>query len=253
MHIVLLLISLFFLIALVYSMVGFGGGSSYIALLILFDVPYQIIPPIALICNLVVVCTGSFNFIKAGHFSWKILLPFIVTSIPAAYIAGTLPLEKRLFLFILAVTLLAAGLRMLILKKTETISSQNLEIKKVWILGLPIGGVIGGLSGLVGIGGGIFLSPILHNLRWGKPKQISASASIFILVNSLFGLIGQSQKHVDLQFLLGYLWLPLVVFGGGLLGSSFGSRKSSQNFVMKVTAIIILTVAIRIFFTSVFE
>ena len=130
MHIVLLLISLFFLIALVYSMVGFGGGSSYIALLILFDVPYQIIPPIALICNLVVVCTGSFNFIKAGHFSWKILLPFIVTSIPAAYIAGTLPLEKRLFLFILAVTLLAAGLRMLILKKTEAISSQNLEVKK---------------------------------------------------------------------------------------------------------------------------
>ena len=160
-------------------MVGFGGGSSYIALLILFDAPYQIIPPIALICNLVVVSSGSYHFIKAGHFSWKILLPFIVTSIPAAYIAGTISLEKRLFLFILAVTLLAAGLRMLLLQKTEANSVQSLEVKKVWLLGLPIGGVIGGLSGLMGIGGGIFLAPILYNLRWGKPKQISASEAFW--------------------------------------------------------------------------
>ena len=232
-------------------MVGFGGGSSYIAFLVLFEVPYKFIPPIALICNLVVVSTGSFHFIKAGHLSWKILLPFIVTSIPAAYIAGTISLEKRLFLFILAITLLAAGLRMLLLKKTEGIPSQSLEAKKVWVLGLPLGGVIGGLSGLVGIGGGIFLSPILHNLRWGKPKQISASASVFILVNSLFGLVGQSQKHADMQFLLDYIWLPMVVFVGGLLGSYFGSRKSSQKFVMKVTAVIIVVVAIRIFLTNI--
>ena len=234
-------------------MVGFGGGSSYIALLVIFDVPYQIIPPIALICNLVVVSTGSFNFVKAGHFSWKLLLPFIIISVPAAYITGTLSLEKRLFLFILAVTLLAAGLKMLIFKKTEAISGQNLEVKKVWLLGLPIGGVIGGLSGLVGIGGGIFLSPILHNLGWGKPKQISASASVFILVNSLFGFIGQTQKHTNLSFITDYLWLPVAVLLGGQIGSFFGARKSSQNFVMKTTAIIILIVALRILLANIFE
>ncbi len=242
----LLLLPLFFMVAIVYSMVGFGGGSSYIALLVIFDFPYQIIPPLALICNIIVVTGGSYIFIKAGHFCWRLLLPFIITSIPAAYLAGTVPLDKHIFLLILSLTLLCAGIRMLLTNDTTSVSHKDLDHKKVWAVGLPLGAGIGALSGFVGIGGGIFLSPILHNLNWGKPKQISALASVFILVNSIFGLIGQLQKHSQFEFLQDYFWLPLAVLIGGQIGSQLGANKISPIVIRKLTAVVVLVVALRI-------
>jgi uncharacterized membrane protein YfcA len=241
------LLFLFFSVATVYSMVGFAGGSSYIAILVLFKTPYQAIPPIALLCNLVVASVGSYHFIRAGHFSWKLLIPFLVTSVPMAYWGGKLHVNEQLFLQLLFISLAYAGLNLLVpLKGNHSQTNVPPSAKKPWLLGLPFGCLFGSMSGLVGIGGGIFLSPLLHLLRWGSSKEIAAWSAVFILMNSLAGLIGQLSKPIPWNSSQEYLWLPLVAFCGGMLGSSLGSQRLSSQALRQVTAILILYVAGRI-------
>ena len=238
---------LFFFVAMLYSTVGFGGGSSYLALLVLFEFPYEMVPPLALICNLVVVTGGSFLFVRAGHCSWTLTLPFILTSIPFAYLGGSIHVEEDLFLFILGVCLLVSGLRMLRVQRKKLRTTLDTSPLQLWSCGPCVGAVLGFVSGLVGIGGGIFLAPILHNINWGKPKQIAATSSVFILVNSLAGLIGQWIKHPGLaQWSNGYFLLFLAVLAGGQLGSRMGVHKLSQRSVMRLTAVLVLLVAGRI-------
>ncbi len=245
MDVLIYLIPLFFLTALLYSTVGLGGGSTYLALLALFSFPYMAMPKVALVCNIVVVAGGCYFFIKAGHLSLRKILPFLVTSIPAAYLAGRIPVEKTVFLWLLAVSLGVAGTRMLIADKSFQVRT-HVTWKRAWLTGLPIGAVLGALSGLVGIGGGIFLAPVLFLLGWAHAKEVAASASVFILVNSTAGLVGQLSKGawaIDLNILVP---LGLAVFFGGQIGSRLGSGVISKLLLQRVTAALILFVSCRL-------
>lgn len=236
---------LFFIIALLYSIVGFGGGSSYIAILALFKFPYTQIPILALTCNVIVVSGGAVLYYKQRHFRWNLFWPFAVTSIPFAFIGGRIPISKSVFLTLLGAALLIAGLRLFI---GDRIDKSYHEIRNPNQFGaLGLGATLGLLSGLVGIGGGIFLAPVLLMLKWGHPKQIAAVASFFILVNSIFGLIGQLLKHGSSLSLSQNWLLFLVVFLGGQLGSRLGSGSvTSQKLIKDFTAVLVSLVGLRI-------
>ena len=188
------LIILFFATSTIYSSVGFGGGSTYLALLLLWGIPYTIFPVIALSCNIIVVTGNCINYSRAGNLNLKFLAPYLVGSIPMAFIGGALSIEKELFEILLFVILLLAGLFLLINFKTYNDNEESLR-KIPLPLSLLIGGILGFVSGVVGIGGGIFLSPILFLLRAAKTKVIITTASVFILINSLSGIIGQLTKN----------------------------------------------------------
>ncbi|MCC7343823.1 MAG: sulfite exporter TauE/SafE family protein [Deltaproteobacteria bacterium] len=239
------LLPLFFLTALVYATAGFAGGSTYLALLALFALPYEAMPKVALLCNLVVAGGGFWVFLRAGYFSPKKVLPFVLTSIPMAYLGGRIPLGKTLFLWLLALSLLAAGLRMLLSERSFAVRREP-SWGRAWALGLPIGAVLGLLSGLVGIGGGIFLSPVLYFLGWSHSREAAAAAAFFILVNSVSGLFGQLAKSGP-----GLDWglaLPLMatVLLGGQIGSRIGAGKISKLTLQRVTAALILSVSGRL-------
>jgi uncharacterized membrane protein YfcA len=246
MEIFYYLVPLFFLAALVYSTAGLGGGSTYLALLALFSFPYSAIPKVALLCNLIVVTGGLYLFFKAGYFSVKKVLPFVVTSIPAAYIGGSLPIGKDLFSFLLALSLLFAALRML-LREDSFVVGRPLSWRSAWVVGLPLGAVLGAFSGLVGIGGGIFLSPLLFLLGWADARESAAAASFFILVNSVAGLLGQFTKGGSLPEMTLLVPLGFAVFLGGQIGSRLGANKLPKLALQRVTAVLILFASIRLF------
>lgn len=236
---------LFLIIAAFYSAVGFGGGSSYIAILALYEYPYESIPILALICNLIVVSGGCVFFYRRGHFKSQIFWPYAASSIPMSFIGGMIPITKETFLWFLGTCLLLVGLRLLVVDRIKS-NYPNPRNPHLGIT-LSIGAALGLLSGLVGIGGGIFLAPILLLMEWGNPKQISATAAFFILSNSVFGLLGQLMKNAS-QFSLTSHWpLFLAVLIGGQIGSRMGSGSIlSQRIVKNLTAILILFVGIRI-------
>ena len=183
----LILSILFFVTATLYSSVGFGGGSTYLALLLIWGVPYYIFPAIALLCNIFVVSGNCFNYIRAGNLNLKLLVPYLIGSVPLAFIGGSLEIDKSLFEVLLFFVLSAAGI--LLLFKFKSYDDIESNYKKIpFIVSLFIGSLLGLISGVVGIGGGIFLSPILFLLRAGKPQQIVTTASIFILINSISGI-----------------------------------------------------------------
>ena len=234
----------FFFIAFVYSMAGLAGGSSYLAVLILVGLSYKQVPSVALFCNLIVSLCAFWHFYRGGHFDWKKVFPFIILSIPAAYLGGRIVIGKQLFCFLLGFSLLAAGARMLFSGKAfET--SRIISDRQRWMIGLPAGAVLGFLSGLVGIGGGIFLSPLLLLMRWASSKQAAAAASFFILVTSLSGLLGQAQKNSFL-FSESLIFLGLAVFFGGQLGASIGSYRLPRRALQRIAAVLILYVSINL-------
>lgn len=227
-------------------MVGFGGGSSYIAILILFNYSHTQSPILALICNIIVVTGGIYHFLKNKNISWSLSWPFLLTSIPFAYLGGLLPMSKVFFQGVLAICLLIAGLRMLFIKNNNLNEKSVIRPPKA-PLALLIGGSLGFISGMVGIGGGIFLAPILYLLKWGRPKQIAATSCLFIFINSLAGILGQFQKLGN-EVAIGSYWpLFLAVFIGGQIGSRLVNLKISQEKVRKITSILILFVSGRLF------
>jgi len=236
---------LFLLVAIFYASVGFGGGSSYLALLVLWDVPYIIIPAIALICNITVVSGNSFHYVRAGYLNWRLLLPPTIASIPFAYIGGRLEIEKELFIIMLFITLALAGIRLLFNYKLYDDNKDSYTPISI-LLGSSIGAVLGFLAGVVGIGGGIFLAPILYNLRAGSPKQIATTASIFILVNSLSGLAGQLQKNGIADAIMDYWYLPLLVLIGGQIGNLLTIKFIPSRIIALLTAVLVLFVAVRL-------
>ncbi len=235
---------LFLITAILYSSVGFGGGSTYLALLLIWDIPYYIFPLIALICNIIVVFGNSVNYIKAGNHNIKLLIPFLIGSIPLAFLGGTLRLEKEVFEIILFLVLSAAGI--LLLFKNKSFGDQNYVIKKLnFFLSLIIGSILGIISGIVGIGGGIFLSPILFLLKSDKPKNIVTSASLFILINSISGILGQLTKGTLLSEIIVYWTLFLSVFIGGLIGNYLNIKILSGRLLAIITSLLVIFVAIR--------
>jgi uncharacterized membrane protein YfcA len=233
---------LFFIVALLYAGVGFGGGSSYLALLVLWKLPFVVIPVIALLCNIVVVSGNSFNYIRKGFLRWNLLLPLALTSVPLSYIGGRLPIEKELFVIILFASLLVTGLRLLIHHRHYGDDPGSYRAIPLWI-SLFLGSVLGFLAGITGIGGGIFLAPILYYFRAGSPKQIAAVSSMFILVNSISGLLGQLSKPTLSETIADYWYLPLLALVGGQIGNLVVIKFVPARIVALLTALLVLFVA----------
>ena len=199
----MILAILFFVTSILYSSVGFGGGSTYLALLLIWGIPYSIFPLIALSCNIIVVSGNCYNYIRSGNLNIKLLIPYLAGSIPLAFIGGSLPLEKQLFEILLFLVLLIAGIFLLLNFKSYDDNEENYR-KIPFIISIFIGGILGFVSGIVGIGGGIFLSPILFLIRAARPKHIVTAASLFILINSASGIIGQLTKNYVLTEIQNY-------------------------------------------------
>jgi len=236
---------LFFVTALIYSSVGFGGASTYLALLLLWGVPYHIFPIVALACNIIVVSGNSFNYSRVGNLNIKLLLPYLLGSIPFAFIGGSIQIEKELFEVILFFVLGIAGVLLLINSKSYDDNSANYKALPIYISSL-IGVILGFVSGIVGIGGGIFLSPILYLFRVAKPKRITTAVSLFILINSIFGLFGQLSKNLNLFEFKEFLYLLLAVFIGGQLGNFVNLKLLSSKILALITSLLVIFVAARI-------
>jgi uncharacterized membrane protein YfcA len=235
-----LLVASFFVIALVYSSVGFGGGSSYLALLAVAGIARDIFQPTALMCNIIVVTGGAIIFYRAGALDLRRSWPFLAASVPMAFVGGLWRIGDHAFFILLGASLVLASIFLWIQpEKLGQVKADNL------FFNLGFGAGIGLLSGLVSIGGGIFLSPGLHLMRWGEARKISALASVFILVNSIAGLAGQLARSAatDWQFILPLL---LAVFVGGQVGSRLGARKFNPLYIKRITAGLILLAGLNI-------
>ena len=241
----MIILSIFFFItAILYSSVGFGGGSTYLALLLIWDTPYYIFPVIALFCNIIVVTGNSVNYIRAGNHNLKLLLPFLIGSIPFAYIGGTLIINKEIFEILLFLVLSVAGI--LLLMSNKAYENKDIIVKKLNIfISVIIGSLLGLISGIVGIGGGIFLSPILFLLKADKPKNIITTASLFILVNSISGIFGQLTKDNIINEFVIYWPLFLSVFIGGLIGNYLNLKIFSNRVLALITSFLVIFVAAR--------
>ena len=235
----------FFITATLYSSVGFGGGSTYLALLLIWGIPYFIFPIIALSCNVIVVSGNCFNYIRTGNLNFRLLIPYLIGSIPLAYIGGSLPIEKQLFEILLFLVLTIAGILLLI--NFKSYDDKNESYRKIPLpISIIIGGVLGFVSGIAGIGGGIFLSPILFLIRAGKPKHIVTTASLFILINSISGIIGQLTKNAILAEVQNYWYLLFAVLIGGQVGNFLNLKIFPTRILALLTAFLVLFVAFRI-------
>lgn len=243
------LISAFLITAFLYASVGFGGGSTYNALLILYNVDYLLIPKIALTCNLIVVIGGTIRYQLNHLIPWKKVLPLIIFSAPFAWIGGRLPIDKELFLAILGVSLLISGILLLIRKEEIENFSKSVNSKIGIFLYSIMSVLIGLISGLVGIGGGIFLSPILHLTKTIPSMNIAAISSVFIFVNSIAGLSGQFMKDNSVSLIsefAAYYWLFFAVLIGGNIGTYLGIKTFHPIIVRRLTAILVIYVSLRI-------
>ena len=239
-----LLAILFLVTAILYSSVGFGGGSTYLALLLIWGIPYFIFPVIALSCNIIVVSGNCFNYIRAGNLNLKLLIPYLIGSIPLAYIGGSLPIEKKLFEILLFLVLAIAGI--LLLFNFKSYNDREESYQKIPIpISIVIGGILGFISGVVGIGGGIFLSPILFLIRADRPKHIITVASLFILINSISGIIGQLTKNTVLTEIQNYWYLLAAVLIGGQIGNFLNLKIFPTRFLALLTGVLVLFVAFK--------
>jgi uncharacterized membrane protein YfcA len=236
---------IFFLVAAIYASVGFAGGTSYLALLTIYDVEYLLIPIIALTCNIIVASGNCFNYIRAGNLDIKFLTPYFLGSIPLAYIGGKFQITKDFFQILLFFCLTISSILLLI--QTRQYKLTNQIIKKIpFFIAVLIGAIIGLVSGIVGIGGGIILSPILFNLKAAQPNKIVMAASLFILINSISGFLGQIQKFNNISQFQPYLYLPLAVLLGGQLGNFLNIKILKSHILALLTSLLVLIVAIRL-------
>ena len=244
----MIILSIFFFItAILYSSVGFGGGSTYLALMLIWDIPYYIFPVIALFCNIIVVSGNSINYIKSGNLDFDLLAPYLVGSIPFAFFGASVSITKELFEILLFIILITAGI--LLLVESKSFNNDKIKINKIpKIISILTGSVIGFISGIVGIGGGIFLSPILFLTKAGYPKQIAVTASLFILINSTFGVAGQLTKNVVFDEFLNFWPLFLGVLIGGQIGNYLNIKFLSNKTLALITSLLVIFVAVRMGF-----
>jgi hypothetical protein len=240
------LLALAFLVtALLYASVGFGGGSTYSALLALSGLDYRLLPLISLACNIVVVAGSSVRFARAGLTPWRKTLLLVTLGAPMSFLGGLTPIKEATFLALLGGSLVLTSLTMLIPVQEQAEGEPTRFAKWMPFAAAPLGY----FSGLVGIGGGIFLAPLLHLTRWHEARGIAATASLFILVNSLFGLAGQMVKNgpgLFGQALGAALPLLVAVVIGGQIGSLMAARLLPPKWIRWLTAALVLIVGIRL-------
>ena len=243
----IILSAFFFITAILYSSVGFGGGSTYLALMLIWDIPYYIFPIIALFCNIIVVSGNSINYIRSGNLNLKLLTPYLVGSIPFTILGASISIEKEIFEILLFFILFIAGIFLLI--GSKSFNKDQIKIKQIpKILSISIGSVIGFISGIVGIGGGIFLSPLLFLMKAGYPKHIATTASLFILINSIFGVAGQLTKNIVFNEFLNYWPLFLIVLMGGQVGNFLNIKFLTNKTLALITSLLVIFVAARMGF-----
>ena len=238
------LLLFFFVIAFVYASVGFGGGSSYLALLAMYAFPFQEMRLTALVCNIIVVTGGTIVFVRNRQVDFKKMIPLVLLSVPMAFLGATMKISERTFFIILGASLVIAAILLWI--KTNRKHDSTFQAKPGVIKDGVLGGSIGFLSGMVGIGGGIFLSPMLNLINWDTARKIAATASIFILVNSVAGIVGQlTQLPADVNYMR-IIMLCIAVFAGGQLGSRTGAVKFNLLMIRRITAALVLIAGVNV-------
>lgn len=242
MHSEVIFFLLLFFVALMYSSVGHGGASGYLALMAFFSYAPETMRPTALLLNIFVSLTGFIQYYRGGHFRWRLFWPFAITSVPAAFLGGLIIMDARLYKIILGVLLLFSVIRLggLSFDDNKALKKQGLPVS------LLIGACIGVLSGMIGIGGGIILSPLILLLHWGNMKQTAAVSALFILVNSISGMGGLFTKGI--HFSSDMAWMIIIAFLGGLLGSYLGAMKVGSPILRKILAIVLLMASIKLLF-----
>lgn len=231
------------IVSFLYASVGHGGASGYLALMALFSFSPETMKPTALLLNLFVAGISFLYYYKEGYFNKKLFISFAVSSIPLAFIGGTINIDASIYKKILAILLVFAILKMLNVFGKE--SEKTIEIK-LW-QGLLVGGIIGFFSGLIGIGGGIILTPLILLLHWGNMKEAAAVSALFIWVNSAAGLIGQLSSGVVLQ--TESFVLIAIALIGGVLGGYLGSKKINNTSLRYILAFVLSIACFKLFFT----
>lgn len=240
----ILFYGLLFLVAFLYASVGHGGASGYLALMAIFSIAPDVMKPTALLLNLFVSLTSFIQFYRGKHFNWKLFLPFAIASVPMAFFGGAITLDPFVYKKILGLLLLIPIARFLFF---GNIPVKDLKKSNV-VLSLLIGAAIGFLSGMIGIGGGIILSPVLLLLKWADMKRAAAVSSLFIFVNSLSGLAGQLNKGIHFSHDM-YAYVA-VAFVGGVCGAYFGSIKFNQSILKYLLAVVLMVAAYKLLFTQ---
>ena len=237
-----LIVLAIFIVAVLYSSVGHGGASGYLAVMAFVAVAPNVTRPTALLLNVFVASIAFFQFCRARHFDWKVFLPFAATSIPFAFVGGMINLPTNVHKIILGVVLILAALR---LAWNFTFEKEP-EEPRIW-LALIIGAIIGLLSGLVGVGGGIFLTPILLLMNWTETKKAAGISALFILVNSIAGLLGNYAQVLQLPVNV-WFWIIAAV-GGGIFGSTLGSRYFDTLTLRRVLSFVLVIAGLKMIFT----
>lgn len=239
----LIFLSILFIVAALYASVGHGGASGYLALMAIFSIAPAVMKPTALLLNLFVSSVSFIQFYRGGYFKWKTFWPFAAASIPLSFLGGSIVVDSRYYKNILGLLLLIPVIRFFFFKNADPKDLKEPDIT----LSLVIGAVIGFLSGMIGIGGGIILSPVLLLLKWTDQKQTAAISALFIFVNSIAGLSGQLTKGI--HFSVDMLLYVTVAFAGGLLGAYFGALKFPQRILKNVLACVLAVAAYKLLFT----
>lgn len=231
---------LIFAAAALYSSVGHAGASGYLAAMALFNLAQPVMRPTALVLNILVALIAATKFYRAGHFVWRLFWPFALTSVPLAYLGGRLTLPNVYYKYLVGAVLLFSAYRLL---KNPNVGNQaSPQAPALWLM-LLLGGALGFLSGLTGVGGGIFLSPLLLFLGWAETRQASAVAAVFILANSVAGLIGLMSKAPTLPAEIGYF--AVAAIAGGFIGAEYGSRRIAGTNLKRLLAVVLVIAGIH--------
>jgi hypothetical protein len=232
------------IVAFLYSSVGHGGASGYLALMAFFSFAPETMRPIALLLNIFVSLIAFIQYYRGGHFKWNLFWPFAIASFPAAFIGGMITVDVGLYKKIVAVLLLFSVIKLL----GFNVKNNEIRIKQNLFLALLIGAIIGLFSGMIGIGGGIILTPLILLLHWADIKKTAAVSALFIFVNSIAGMAGIFAK--GFEFKIDIIIMIILALTGGILGSYYGANTFKNTFLSKLLAVVLLIASVKLIFTS---
>lgn len=237
---------LFFIVAALYSSIGHAGASGYLAIMALLSFAPESIKPTSLVLNIIVAAIASYRFISQGYFDKKIFFAFVVFSVPASFLGGLITLPSFYFKMLAGIFLIVSAV-FLVLKK-QNITEESKKINNLWLLSAVFGSIIGFVSGIIGVGGGIFLTPLILMFGWTRIKNVSGISALFILLNSVSGLLGHLSALNKLDTHVSY-WIVAVI-GGGILGSYFGSKKFNNRIIIYCLFIVLLSAGLKFIFVD---